>query len=110
MVGRGHLCSPKGENRIARASALGTTPKTRSPWKGENRTAQGFSPGNDTQDEIRPERAAECRALFPKISFVKSDSMAFEKLAKLFLIRIFAMMPGLVANVTSNSLYVRLAH
>jgi hypothetical protein len=36
--------------------------------------------------------------------------MAFEKLAKLFLIRKFAMMLGLVANVIGNSLYVRLAH
>jgi hypothetical protein len=31
----------------------------------------------------RPERAAEGRSLFPKITFVESDSMAFQKLTKL---------------------------
>jgi hypothetical protein len=35
--------------------------------------------------------------------------MAFQKLAKLFLIRKFAVMLGLIGNVGGNSLYVRLA-
>jgi hypothetical protein len=34
----------------------------------------------------------ECRALFPKIAFVESDSMPFQKLTKLFLIRKSAVM------------------
>jgi len=58
----------------------------------------------------RPERAAECRALFPKITFVESDPMALQKLTKLFLIRKFTVMLGLVGNVGGDSLYVRLAH
>jgi hypothetical protein len=35
--------------------------------------------------ENRPERAAERRALFPKIAFVESNSMALQKRTKLFL-------------------------
>ena len=54
--------------------------------------------------KISAERAAECRSLFPKITFVESDSMAFQKLTKLFLIRKFAVMLGLIANVGGNSL------
>jgi len=48
-------------------------------------------------------------ASFPEITFVENDSMAFQKLTKLFLIREFAVMLGLVGNVSGNSLYVRLA-
>lgn len=77
--------------------------------KGENRTAQGFSPGRRPR-ENRPERAAEWRASFPEITFIESDSMAFQKLTKLFLIRKFAVMLGLIGNVGADSLYVRLAH
>jgi hypothetical protein len=57
-------------------------PKQNSPWA----SALGRRPR-----ENRPERAAECRALFPKKTFVESDSMAFQKLTKLFLIRKFAV-------------------
>ena len=46
----------------------------------------GLSPGK-TPRENRPEGAAKCRALFPEITFVENDSMAFQKLTKLFLIR-----------------------
>jgi hypothetical protein len=56
------------------------------------------------------ERAAEWPASFPEITFVESDSMAFQKLTKLFLIRKFAVMLGLSGNVGGDSLYVRLAH
>jgi hypothetical protein len=77
--------------------------------KGENRIAHGLQPWEDVPERIAPERAAECRSLFPKITFVESDSMAFQKLAKLFLIRKFAVMLGLIGNVGGNSLYVRLA-
>jgi hypothetical protein len=70
----------------------------------------GFSPGKTPPRENRPERAAECRALLPKITFVESDSMAFQKITKLFLIRKFTVMLGLIGNVGGNSLYVRLAH
>jgi hypothetical protein len=55
-------------------------------------------------------RASEGRGLFPKKTFVESDSMAFQKLTQLFLIRKFAVMLGLIGNVGGNSLYVRLAH
>jgi hypothetical protein len=47
--------------------------------KGENRTAQGFSPGRAHRKEDRPERAADYRALFPEIRLVESDSMAFRR-------------------------------
>jgi hypothetical protein len=59
----------------------------------------GFSPG----------RAAEGRSLFPKITFVESDSMAFQKLTKLFLIRKYAMMLGLIGKCRQYGLYARLA-
>jgi hypothetical protein len=45
----------------------------------------GFSPGKTSPERNRPERAAEYRSLFPKITFVERDSMAFQKLRKLFL-------------------------
>ena len=51
--------------------------------KGENRIAHGLQPWEDGPERNRPERAAECRSLFPKITFVESDSMAFQKLTKL---------------------------
>ena len=50
--------------------------------KGENRIAHGLQPW---------------------------DSMAFQKLTKLFLIRKFAVMLGLIGNVGGNGLYARLA-
>ena len=52
--------------------------------KGENRIAHGLQPWEDGLERNRPERAAEGRSLFPKITFVESDSMAFQKLTKLF--------------------------
>ena len=55
--------------------------------KGENRIAHGLQPWEDDPERNRPERAAEGRSLSPKITFVESDSMAFQKLTKLFLIR-----------------------
>ena len=47
----------------------------------------------------------------PKITFVESDSMAFQKLTKLFLIRKFAVMLGLIegtgaSNIITTYLYV----
>ena len=75
--------------------------------KGENRTAQAFRPGN-VPKENRPERAADYGALFPKKTFVKSKSMAFQKLTNLFPVRKSAMMFGLSGNVGANSLYFRL--
>ena len=72
--------------------------------KGENRIAHGLQPWEDCPERNRPERAAECRSLFPKITFVESDSMAFQKLTKLFLIRKFAVMLGLIGNVGGNGL------
>src|SRR5437868_1883826 len=78
--------------------------------KGENRTAHGLQPWERRPRENRPERAAECRASFPKITFVESDSMAFQKLTKLFLVRKFAVMLSLMRNVGGNTLYVRLAY
>ena len=77
--------------------------------KGENRIAHGLQPWEDGPERNRPERAAEGRSLFPKITFVESDSMAFQKLTKLFLIRKFAVMLGLIGNVGGNGLYARLA-
>ena len=77
--------------------------------KGENRIAHGLQPWEDGPERNRPERAAEGRSLFPKITFVESDSMAFQKLTKLFLIRKFAVMLGLIGNVAGNGLYARLA-
>ena len=74
--------------------------------KGENRIAHGLQPWEDVPERNRPERAAECRSLFPKITFGESDSMAFQKLTKLFLIRKFAVMFGLIGNVGGDSLYV----
>jgi hypothetical protein len=65
--------------------------------KGENRTAQAFRPGNVAK-ENRPERAADCRALFPKKTFVNNESMAFQKLTNLFPVGKSAMMFGLVGN------------
>jgi len=50
----GHSASPEGR-------------KQNSPWA----LALGRRHRQD-----RPERAAECRALFPKITFVKSDNQA----------------------------------
>jgi hypothetical protein len=50
--------------------------------KGENRIAHGLQPW---------------------------DSMAFQKLTKLFLIRKFAVILGLIGNVGGNGLYARLA-
>ena len=50
--------------------------------KGENRIAHGLQPW---------------------------DSMAFQKLTKLFLLRKFAVMLGLIGNVGGNRLYARLA-
>jgi hypothetical protein len=50
--------------------------------KGENRIAHGLQPW---------------------------DSMAFQKLTKLFLIRKFAVMLGLIGNVGDNGFYARLA-
>jgi hypothetical protein len=47
--------------------------------KGENRIAHGLQPWEDGSERNRPERAAEGRSLFPKITFVESDSMAFQK-------------------------------
>ena len=67
--------------------------------KGENRIAHGLQPWEDGPETNRPERAAEGRPLFPKITFVESDSMAFQKLTKLFLIRKFAVMLGPMGNV-----------
>jgi hypothetical protein len=75
--------------------------------KGENRTAQAFRPGNVPKED-RPERAADCRALFPKKSFVESKSMAFQKLTNFFPVRKSAVMFGLIGNVGANSLYLRL--
>jgi hypothetical protein len=63
-----HLASPEGR-------------KQNSPWPESIRAWENDPRGN------RPEGAAERRALFPKITFVASDSMAFQKLTKLFLIR-----------------------
>ena len=77
--------------------------------KGKNRIAHGLQPWEDGPERNRPERAAEGRSLFPKITFVESDSMAFQKLTKLFLIRKFAVMLGLIGNVGGNGLYARLA-
>ena len=77
--------------------------------KGENRIAHGLQPWEDGPERNRPERAAEGRSLFPKITFVERDSMAFQKLTKLFLIRKFAVMLGLIGNVGGNRLYARLA-
>ena len=77
--------------------------------KGENRIAHGLLPWEDGPERNRPERAAEGRSLFPKITFVESDSMAFQKLTKLFLIRKFAVMLGLIGNGGGNGLYARLA-
>ena len=76
---------------------------------GENRIAHGLQPWEDGPERNRPERAAEGRSLFPKITFVESDLMAFQKLTKLFLIRKFAVMLGLIGNVGGNGLYARLA-
>jgi hypothetical protein len=53
---------------------------------------------------VGAERAAEWRASFPEITFVESDSMAIQKLTKLFLIRKFAVMLGLCGNVGGDSL------
>src|SRR4029077_20066030 len=77
--------------------------------KGENRIAHGLQPWEDGPERNRPERAAEGRSFFPKITFVESDSMAFQKLTKLFLIRKFVVMLGLIGNVGGNGLYARLA-
>ena len=79
--------------------------------KGENRIAHGLQPWEDVPERIalKAERASECQALFPEKTFVESDSMAFQKLTKLFLIRKFAVMLGLIGNVGGNSLYVRFA-
>ena len=80
--------------------------------KGENRIAHGLQPWEDGPERNRPHKAHECafdekhpvrqvgdaerapesRSLFPKITFVESDSMAFQKLTKLFLIQKFALM------------------
>jgi hypothetical protein len=49
--------------------------------KGENRIAHGLQPWDDGPERNRPERAAEGRSLFPKITFVES-SMAFQKLTE----------------------------
>jgi hypothetical protein len=80
----------------------------RSP-AGRKQNSPGLQPWEDVL-ENRPERAAEWRASFPEIAFIESDSMAFQKLTKLFLIRKFAVMLGLIGNVGGDSLYVRLAH
>jgi hypothetical protein len=82
-------------------SAVARRAKTEQP----RASALGRSPR-----ENRPERAAEWRASFSEITFVESDSMTFQKLTKLFLIRKFAVMLGLSGNVGGDSLYVRLAH
>jgi hypothetical protein len=58
--------------------------------------------------ENRPERAADYRPLSPKKTFVKSKSMAFQKLTNLFPVRKSAVMFGLIGNVGANSLYFRL--
>jgi hypothetical protein len=71
--------------------------------------AHGLQPWEDGPERNRPERAAEGRSLFPKITFVESDSMAFQKLTKLFLTRKYAVMLGLIGNVGGNGFYARLA-
>ena len=48
--------------------------------------------------------------IIPKDNVRENDSMAFQKLTKVFLVRKFAVMLGLIGNVPGNSLYVRLAH
>ena len=67
--------------------------------EGRTENSPGLQPWEDGPERNRPERAAEGRSLFPKITFVESDSMAFQKLTKLFLIRKFAVMLGLIGNV-----------
>ena len=98
------LALPK-QDRIMRPAGLDILGRP----KGENRIAHGLQPWEDGPERNRPERAAEGRSLFPKITFVESDSMAFQKLTKLFLIRKFAVMLGLIGNVGGNGLYARLA-
>jgi hypothetical protein len=51
-----------------------------------------------------------CSNLSHKFRVVVSDSMEFQKLSKLFLIRKFAVLLGLFGYVGGDSLYVRLAH
>src|SRR5580704_15478436 len=77
--------------------------------EGRTENSPGLQPWEDGPERNRPERAAEGRSLFPKITFVESDSIAFQKLTKLFLIRKFAVMLGLIGNVGGNGLYARLA-
>jgi len=77
--------------------------------EGRTENSPGLQPWEDGPERNRPERAAEGRSLFPKITFVESDSIAFQKLTKLFLIREFAVMLGLIGNVGGNGLYARLA-
>ena len=73
--------------------------------KGENRIAHGLQPWEDGLERNRPERAAEGRSLFPEITFVEKRPMAFQKPTKVFLIRKFAVMLGLIGNVGGNGLY-----
>jgi hypothetical protein len=71
----------------------------------------GFSPGKTSPRGIALKGRPNV-VIIPKDSVrrnVESDSMAFQKLTKLFLIRKFAVMLGLIGNVGGNGLYARLA-
>ena len=56
----------------------------------------------------RPERAADSRVLFPKKTFVESKRRLFGSI-RISPVRKSAVMFGLIGNVGTNSLYLRLA-
>jgi hypothetical protein len=69
----------------------------------------GFSPGKTAPRGIALKGRPRVGHYSQRITFVESDSMAFQKLTKLFLIRKFVVMLGPIGNVGGNGLYARLA-
>jgi len=72
--------------------------------KGENRKAHGLQPWEDDPRENRPERGGRVPGVIPKDNFVESDSMAFQKLTKLFPIRRPRAQSGGKGSVASNTI------
>jgi hypothetical protein len=76
--------------------------------EGRTENSPGLQAWEGLQKENRPERAADCRALFPKKPSSKASRLAFQNLTNLFLVRKSKVMFGLIANVGAISFHLRL--
>jgi hypothetical protein len=76
--------------------------------EGLTENSPGLQAWDGLHKENRPERAADCRALFPKKPSSKASRLAFQNLTNLFLVRKSKVMFGLIANVGAISFHLRL--